>query len=174
MEYTHFEIDHMLDSMTVLVDTREQDTPALRARLEGLGRPFKRCKLDYGDYSAEITKPDGTIISAAKKIAVERKMSLDELCSCFTKERSRFEREFIRAKNDGARMHLLIENASIDKAMDHEYGSKMAPKSLTSSIDAWSERYDIKVWFCQRRHTGERIGSILRYGIKVLLERGEL
>lgn len=172
--YTHFEVDHMLDSMTVLVDTREQDTPALRARLKGLGRPFKRCKLDYGDYSAEITKPDGTIISAAKKIAVERKMSLDELCSCFTKGRSRFEREFIRAKNDGARMHLLIENASIDKAMDHEYGSKMAPKSLTSSIDAWSERYDIKVWFCQRRHTGERIGSILRYGIKVLLERGEL
>lgn len=172
--YTHFEIDHMLDSMTVLVDTREQDTPALRARLNGLGRPFKRCKLDYGDYSAEIIKPDGTVISAAKKIAVERKMSLDELCSCFTKERSRFEREFIRAKNDGARMHLLIENASIDKAMDHEYGSKMAPKSLTSSIDAWSERYDIKVWFCQRRHTGERIGSILRYGIKVLLERGEL
>lgn len=172
--YTHFEVDHMLDSMTVLVDTREQDTPALRARLNGLGRPFKRCKLDYGDYSAEIIKPDGTVISAAKKIAVERKMSLDELCSCFTKERSRFEREFIRAKNDGARMHLLIENASIDKAMDHEYGSKMAPKSLTSSIDAWSERYDIKVWFCQRRHTGERIGSILRYGIKVLLERGEL
>lgn len=172
--YTHFEIDRMLDSMTVLVDTREQDTPALRARLNGLGRPFKRCKLDYGDYSAEIIKPDGTVISAAKKIAVERKMSLDELCSCFTKERSRFEREFIRAKNDGARMHLLIENASIDKAMDHEYGSKMAPKSLTSSIDAWSERYDIKVWFCQRRHIGERIGSILRYGIKVLLERGEL
>ena len=172
--YTHFEIDRMLDSMTVLVDTREQDTPALRARLNGLGRPFKRCKLDYGDYSAEIIKPDGTVISAAKKIAVERKMSLDELCSCFTKEISRFEREFIRAKNDGARMHLLIENASIDKAMDHEYGSKMAPKSLTSSIDAWSERYDIKVWFCQRRHTGERIGSILRYGIKVLLERGEL
>ena len=172
--YTHFEIDRMLDSMTVLVDTREQDTPALRARLNGLGSPFKRCKLDYGDYSAEITKPDGTVISAAKKIAVERKMSLDELCSCFTKERSRFEREFIRAKNDGARMHLLIENASIDKAMDHEYGSKMDPKSLTSSIDAWSERYDIKVGFCQRRHTGERIGSILRYGIKVLLERGEL
>ena len=71
-------------------------------------------------------------------------MSLDELCSCFTRERGRFEREFIRAKNDGARIHLLIENASIDKVMDHEYRSKMAPKSLTSSIDAWSERYGIR------------------------------
>lgn len=28
--YTHFEVDRMLDSMTVLVDTREQDTPAFR------------------------------------------------------------------------------------------------------------------------------------------------
>ena len=26
--YTHFEIDRILDSMTILVDTREQDTPA--------------------------------------------------------------------------------------------------------------------------------------------------
>ena len=49
--YSHFEIDRMLSGMTVLVDTREQDTAALRARLEGLERPFRRCKLDYGDYS---------------------------------------------------------------------------------------------------------------------------
>lgn len=65
--YTHFEVDHMLDSMTVLVDTREQDTPALGLAWRGLNTPFRRCKLEYGDYSCEITKPDGTITSAASR-----------------------------------------------------------------------------------------------------------
>lgn len=82
--YSHFEIDRMLSGMTVLVDTREQDTAALRARLEGLGCPSRRCKLDYGDYSCEVIKPDGTPVSAAQKVCVERKMNLDELCGCFT------------------------------------------------------------------------------------------
>ena len=50
-EYNHFEIERMLESMVVLVDTREQDTPALRRRLKAIQYPYERCKLDYGDYS---------------------------------------------------------------------------------------------------------------------------
>lgn len=65
--YSHFEIDRMLSGMTVLVDTREQDTAALRARLEGLERPFRRCKLDYGDYSCEVIKPDGNACQRGPK-----------------------------------------------------------------------------------------------------------
>lgn len=172
--YTHFEIDQMLDSMTVLVDTREQDTPALRARLNDLGRPFKRCKLDYGDYSAEITKPDGTITSAANKIAIERKMNLDEVCMCFTAGRERFEREFLRAKQEGAKVYLLIENASIDKALAGTYRSRMNPDALVASILAWCARYNLTPWFCQQKNTGKFIARILRYEIKAMLEKGEL
>lgn len=174
MEYTHFEIDHMLDSMTVLVDTREQDTPALRARLEGLKRPFRRCKLEYGDYSCEITKPDGTITSAANKIAIERKMNLDEVCMCFTSGRERFEREFKRAKQGGAKVYLLIENASIDKALAGTYRSRMNPDALVASILAWCARYNLTPWFCQQKNTGKLIARILRYEVKAMLDRGEL
>ena len=99
--YTHFAIDRMLDSLTV--DTRERDPPALRARLAGLGRPWRREKLDFGDYSCEITTPDGETVSAARKVAVERKMSLDELCGCFTAGRDRFGREFERRNRPGRR-----------------------------------------------------------------------
>lgn len=172
--YTHFEIDRILDSMTVLVDTREQDTPAFRARLDGLGRPFRRCKLDYGDYSCEITKPDGTVYSAVDKIAIERKMNLDELCTCFTSGRKRFEREFIRAKQDGAKIYLLIENATMDKAMDGVYRSHMKPDSLVASILAWSARYNLMTCFCQQNNTGKLISKIMRYEIKAMLERGEI
>ena len=78
-EYNHFEIERMLESMVVLVDTREQDTPALRRRLKAIQYPYERCKLDYGDYSCRFVNPAGEPISAAGKICIERKMNLDEL-----------------------------------------------------------------------------------------------
>lgn len=56
-----------MESMVVLVDTREQDTPALRRRLKAIQYPYERCKLDYGDYSCRFVNPVGEPISAAGK-----------------------------------------------------------------------------------------------------------
>lgn len=172
--YSHFEIDRMLSGMTVLVDTREQDTAALRARLEGLERPFRRCKLDYGDYSCEVIKPDGTSVSAAKKVCVERKMNLDELCGCFTSGRQRFEREFLRAKEDGAKVYLLVENATWEKVYEGTYRSRMKPDALAASLLAWCARYNLTPVFCRATTTGKMIARILRYEVKTLLEKGAL
>ena len=94
----------MLDSMVILVDTREQDTPRLRLRLRRMGCPWERQKLDFGDYSAKFRLPTGDFWTLACRVAVERKMSLDELCQCYTKGRDRFQREFERAKNTGAKL----------------------------------------------------------------------
>lgn len=160
--------------MTVLVDTREQETLALRARLEGMQRPFRRCKLDFGDYSCEITKPDGTVISAAGRVAVERKMSLDELCGCFTAGRERFEREFRRAQTAGAKVYLLIENAGWEKLLTGAYRSRMKPEALAASLLAWCARYSLTPVFCRAQTSGRLIAKILRYEVKALLERGEL
>lgn len=97
-EYSIFEINQMLESMTILVDTREQDTSAFRRRMEQINRPYERQKLDFGDYSCAVTGPDGERICLDHLFAVERKMSLDELCACFTRDRKRFEREFCGQK----------------------------------------------------------------------------
>ena len=174
MAYTPFEIDRMLAGMTVLVDTREQDTPALRARLEGLGCPFRRCRLDYGDYSCEVIKPDGTAVSAAKKVCIERKMSLDEVCLCFTSGRARFEREFERAKADGAKVYLLVENATWEKSFGGVYRSRMKPDALVASMLAFCARYTLTPMFCRPQTTGRLIAKILRYEVKVMLEGGKL
>ena len=51
---TPFEIENSLESMTLLVDTREQPTQRLKDRLERVGLPYERKKLEQGEYSANV------------------------------------------------------------------------------------------------------------------------
>lgn len=162
-----------LDSMVILVDTREQDTPSLRRRLELTGRPWERKKLDFGDYSAKCRLPDGEWLDLSPRVAVERKMSFDELCACFCRGRGRFTREFERAKAAGAAVYLLIENASWENALAGKYRSRMNPKSFVASITAWLARYRCQVIFCKAETTGVLIHEILYRELKEVLESGE-
>lgn len=160
----------MLRAITVLYDTREQETDMLYKRLFATGYPFKKQKLDFGDYSCETISPNGEIISCAKKVAIERKMSLDELCNCFTSGRERFEQEMQRAKEAEAKLYLLVENATWEKALNGKYRSKLNPISLTGSLLSWSAKYDLSLFFCKAETSGNLIGKILRYELRRLLE----
>lgn len=170
MPYTHFEIKKMLNSMICLYDTREQETEALKKRLGGLKCPSERFKLDYGDYSLAYIDLDGNKVYMADKIAIERKMNLDELCNCFTSGRERFEKEFIRARESGAKIHLLIEEANYEKMLNGGYKSKLNPDSLIASYFAWANRYDIQLHFCHKETTPRLIYKILYYFLKTYLE----
>lgn len=168
--YDNFEIKRMLESMVILYDTREQDTASLRRRLGGFNCPSKRFKLDYGDYSAEYINLQGQTISMANKVVIERKMNLDELCTCYTKSRERFKREFERAKIDGARVYLLVENDNFEKLFNGKYRSRLQPNSLIASFLAWSIRYNIHLHFCKEATTPQLIYKILYYELKEFLE----
>lgn len=155
------EILRTMESMVLLVDTREQDTMRLRARLEQAGIPYERCKLDFGDYSAKFISPDGKVYSLADRVVIERKMSLDELAQCFTHSRDRFAREFERAKASGAKVYLLVEGGSYESIMDGQYRSKMNPVAFLASIIAWQVRYNCVVVFCKPKTSGKLIKEIL-------------
>lgn len=165
-KYTPPEIDKMLSSITILYDTRERDTPALRKRLDALGRPYRRCKLDYGDYSAEWVGIDSSPLSAAQIACVERKMGLDELATCFSAERKRFQKEFERTKADGCHVHLLVENDNYEKLYAQNYRSKVMPQAIMASWLTWSIRYGITLHFCKPETTPKLIVDILRYEIR--------
>lgn len=162
------EVKSALESMVCLVDTREQDTPRLRARLKEIGCPWERKKLNFGDYSVKCDA-----IDLSETIAVERKMDLDELCNCYCKERRRFEREFERAKRAGAKVYLLIEDGSWEDAYSGKYRSRMSPESLVASIQAWLARYNCQVIFCRQHTTGKLIHDILYRELKEALEKHE-
>ena len=165
---THFEIKKALAEMVLLVDTREQDTKALHRRIDSTGLPYERVKLDAGDYSASCP-----LLSLKGAVAIERKMSADELALCFGKERDRFEREFERAKASGTRIYLLVENTSFENLYAHKYRSLLSPNAFIASIFAWMTRYDCRIILCKAETTGKIIRDILYRELKERLESEE-
>lgn len=166
-----FEARYALDHLTALVDTREQDTPAFRKRLQDMGMPWERKKLDFGDYSVKCGLRDGSEMDFSGLVCVERKMSLDELCACYCRERKRFVREFERAREAGAKLYLLIENGSWEKAYAGSYRSQMSPEAFTASLTAWLARYDCQLLFTAAALSGRLIADVLYREVKERLER---
>ena len=167
---TPFELKASLGSMKLTVDTREQPTKKLNRRLEVCGLPSERRKLDVGDYSCTCILPDGKELDFSKHTVVERKMSLDELCACFGRERARFERELERAKKNDIKVYLLVEGGSWEKTYNGKYRSQLKPQALVASIGAFRARYGIQLDFCREETTGRIIRDILYRELKEYLE----
>lgn len=167
-----FEVEQYLNSMVLLVDTREQMTDRLKERLELAGLPYERQKLNYGDYSAKCDA-----LSLAETVVIERKMNLDELALCFGSQRKRFEREFERVKAAGATIYLLVENATWDVLYNEESykmrcHSRYSAKAMIASLTAWMARYKMKVVFCNESNSGRLIKEILYREMKERLSNG--
>lgn len=113
----------------------------------------------------------GQMVSLQNQIVVERKCSLDELAMCLGKQRDRFEQEFLRAADKGARIYLLVENASWEKLFAGDYRSRMSPQSLIGSLIAWSARYNLNVIFCKAETTGKLLRKIFQYNLHELLRK---
>ncbi len=160
-----WDVKDALETMIILVDTREQQTDRAKRRLARMGVPHERVKLDYGDYSAKCSALD-----LRDKVVIERKMDLNELSGCFCQQRSRFTREFQRAADAGAKTYLLIENASIDDVYRHAYNTKMVPEAMAASIWAWCARYNCQIVFCSAMNSGKVIHDILYRELKERLE----
>jgi ERCC4-type nuclease len=174
---TPFEITDTLKTFKVIADTREQWTPKTKERFESFGAPVERATLQYGDYCGQIDLPGGPLYDLSVTITptcvIERKMSLDELAACFTRDRSRFKREFERASVSGAKVYLLVENGNWEGIMNHRYRSRFSPAAFQASLTAWMVRYDFKPVFCRSGVSGVLIKEILYRDIKERLERGD-
>lgn len=172
-----FETRDVLNTFQILTDSREHETPKAIERYKSFGVPYQRATLKYGDYCGMVMLPSGPIYDATRAVSpvcvIERKMSLDELAMCFGRGRARFEREFQRAREAGAKIYLLVENASWEAIMNHRYRSKFTPQAYVASLTAWSVRYDITPVFCRAPTSGVLIKEILYRDMKERLQRGE-
>ena len=171
---TYTEITQVLKSMVIIVDDREKDTPLLHQRLSSFPCAYMRQRLDFGDYSAEVTLPNGEKFSLEDKVTVERKADISEICGNFTTNRDRFAKEFERAKAAGAKVYILIENGSWEKINRGAYRSKMTPASLLGSLTTWLARYNCQILFCESATTSWLVHAVLLHEMREALTHYEL
>lgn len=172
-----FDIKDTLNTFRVIVDNREQKTPKAASRYAAFGT-YERATLDFGDYCGNVTFTDGKPLYDREKrltpsCVVERKMSLDELAQCFTRGRDRFQREFERARNNSAKVYLLVEGGSWEAINNHRYKSRLNPAAFRASLIAFMVRYDADVVFCKADTSGSLIREILFRDIKERLNNGD-
>ena len=146
--YTDKEKKELLNSIVILVDTREKVNDHIVDYFEKKGIKYKTKALTNGDYSFYIpANPDLNIdrdIYFDKNIVVERKASLDELAGNLTTNRTRFEEEMATCD---AKKYLLIENSSYSDLIRGNYKSKYAAKSYAATIHSFNHRYNLEIMF---------------------------
>ena len=160
------DIENELKTLTLICDTREHDTLALKRRLEAIGLPVVREKLEFGDYSCRTQNFD-----FSDCIAIERKMSVDEIAQNFTRGRERFAKEFERGKAVNAKVYLLVERASWETVCAGKYRTLVHPNALIASVFTWQARYNSPVLFCQPETTPIIMREILMREARQSLEQ---
>lgn len=169
-KYTERELEELLKSIIVITDTREQANGHIISYLEGQGIAHKAEALKCGDYSCIL--PANQELGIMRDtyfnniITIERKGSLEELAGNFTKERSRIESEFLRAKG---KIILMIEGATYGDILHHRYKSKYSPQAFIGTLKAFEARYGINTAFIDKKYAGNFLYYTLKHYVREAL-----
>ena len=128
--------------------------------------------LKVGDYTIAVKLPNGEVINFKDKIVIERKADLNELCcNLFDKkdeeELTRFERELKRGYEQGIKIHLLVETDNmVDKILSSKHfrydkASKVNPKSFQMMLLSLCNRYNVTVWYTDKKNSARLIHDLL-------------
>jgi hypothetical protein len=142
--------------------------------------------LKVGDYTIAVKLLNGEVINFQDKVVIERKADLNELASNFYDSKSkdengltRIEREFLRAKEKDVKVHLLIETEDAiskiltSKHFRYDKASKINPKSFMMMFLSICNRYDINVWYCNKKDSARIIHDILYVYVREFLKSVE-
>jgi ERCC4-type nuclease len=170
--FTDKELKSLLDSLTIIVDTREQKNTHILNYFVKKNVPYKLRAMKTGDYSAMIpAKPElGLTRDLYFAAAIERKNGVDELVESI-KDRSRFENELIRSTKHPFR--LIVEDLQgYEKILTGNYRSKYEPKSLLGSLKTFENRYNFTTIFMDPKTSGNYILHHFLYFAREQLKDG--
>lgn len=152
--YTDTELKNLLQTLTIIIDSREQDTKHITSYLDKRKIPHTVKKLDAGDYSCML--PANPLMGIMRDIyfpvAIERKNSLEELSANLSQERHRFESELLRARDID--LTLMVEGGSYEMIAQHRYDTQLNEKSFLATLFAFRHRYKVNVQFVQKNFAG--------------------
>ena len=166
------EIKRLTKSMVILVDSREKKNTHILDYFRKQGISFRTEKLEYGDYSFMIpSTAAGEDIYFHRDCVVERKASLEELSGNLTGERERFEKEFLKAGNDGCKVYLMVEApGGYSDIIAHRYKTEFTPAAFMSSMKTWESRFGCNVQFIDNQYSGYYIYSTFSYFCREILK----
>ena len=166
------ELKKLTKNLVVLVDSREKKNNHILSYFTKQGIAYQKTKLDYGDYSFYIpAQAAGQDIYFHRDIVVERKASLEELSGNLAQERERFEREFLKAGNDGCKVYLMIEEpGGYSSVIGHKYRTDLRPAAYMASLKTWEHRFGANVQFIDKQYSGYYIVSTFQYYAREVLK----
>ena len=139
--------------------------------------------LKTGDYTIAIQLPNKEVINFQDKIVIERKADLNELCSNLFDSKSkdeegltRFERELKRAYEQNIKVHLVVETTDMhskilsSKHFRYDKASKVNPKAFYSMLHTLATRYNLSIWYTDKKDSARLIHDILYYGAREFLK----
>ena len=166
----------MLDSITILVDTREHDgkNDHILNYFDTKKIQWKKMKLDYGDYSFMVPADDELGIPRDlyfnKKCIVERKANLEEFSGNMTSnsERSRVKKELALAP---PKKIIIIENGSYADVVNGNYNTKYDSKSYWATIHSMWHEFDVPFIFMPNpQYTGMFIRGFFQYYLRDIIK----
>jgi len=136
-------LQYISANYSLIVDTREQINPRYEARMESFKRmgitPVRR-KLFAGDYSAVAHTHSGDV-DYTRRVVHERKQNLEELITCFSSDRTRFEAELERAHKCGCRLYVVTEGGSYADLAAGNYRNNFDPRYALATYHTFEQRY---------------------------------
>ena len=171
-------INHILNKFDEGFEYKPSHHDMYRGKKSTYGDPvqyyIKDKGLKVGDYTIAVQLLSGEVINFQDKVVIERKADLNELASNLYDSKSkdeegltRIEREFKRAKEAGIKIHLVIETEdAISKILSSKHfrydkASKINPKSFQMMFLSLCNRYDISVWYCNKKDSARLIHDLL-------------
>ncbi|EOO23475.1 hypothetical protein IIU_07036 [Bacillus cereus VD133] len=170
--YSEKELKEIMDTLEIIVDTREQKNQHVLDYFRKKKVPFKIRTMKTCDYSAMIPKniEMGITRDIYLSAGLERKNGVDELVESI-KDRTRFENELIRASKNP--FVLYVEDSQgYQKILKGEYRSKYKPEALLGSLKTFEVRYNFSTVFLPPSTTGNYIYHHFLYMAREYLKKG--
>ena len=173
-KYNDKEIETLLKSLTIIMDTREKEASHIRDYLNKKEVPMKLQKLDHGDYGCMLpANPElGIMRDTYFDTFVERKAHIDEITGNLQQDKKQaFVNELIRAQ--GSRFVLLVEDKDgYEKMIRGHYRSKYNPLALLGTLNSLQAKYKFEMVYMDNSLTGNWIYHRFYYQVKHFLKHG--
>ncbi|PFB74777.1 nuclease [Bacillus anthracis] len=172
--YTDKEISSILETLTIVVDTRENKNDHIRDYLHQKGIPIKNQKLDTGDYGCMIPKNEelGIPRDIYLDSRVERKAHMDEITLNLQKDKqTAFENELIRSKD--IPFTLIVEDLKgYEKMLKGQYRSQYKPLALLGRLNTFKAKYNFEIVYLDNKFSGNWIYHHFYYQARHYLKTG--